>query len=360
MPVRVEQTPDLAPGRARLRGQALDSLPVEGAEIRIARMDLGSPRFLDPRFSDEKAWGAAECWFQPERGAIGPGLTLGPWATWHLKPHMPYLISFRDAEGSVVDDRMSWPVIRLPSDAPPPSQAQTVSTESPATAEPAAEPEPAEENPLEEFAEMAAQAEEAEAEPPESGTDTDEEKATGGRKGLLAALLGILLVVVVGAVLAFYEPGFLLDKTSVTEAKPPAPGSGPALTLEGSREYLRGRPSADDAALQANRFGEAEQDEAAFLLNSYAARGGNAEAALRLGDLYNPASWTEGVLKAPDAERAAEFYRKAAEAGVAEAMEKLGVLLKSGRVSLDDAPEQAAFWLRKAEEAMKNIGKGTE
>jgi hypothetical protein len=371
MPVRVEQPSDMAPGNARLRGRAPDGLSAEDAEIRIARIDLGAPRFLDPRYSDEKAWGAAECWFRPERMAGGPGLTLGPSVTWHLKPHMPYLTSFRDAEGKVVETRMSWPAIRLPSDTPPPSQAQTVTIESPVAArsDTEDEAEPRVEDPL------AAGVDDAEVmqpepiveEVPEQRGNNETRKAAGARGRLMFALTGLLLVIAVGAFLAFYEPGFLLDEpgplpdqTVVAEPKPAAPAIGPALTLQGARAFLKARPAAADAATQATRFTAAGKTDEAFLLNAYAARGGNPEAALRLGDLYNPASWTPGVLKSADADRAAGFYRQAAEAGVVAAMEKLAALLESGKTSLDDAPEQATFWRRKAEEAGTNIGEVTE
>jgi hypothetical protein len=371
MSVRVEQPSDMAPGNARLRGPAPDGLSAEDAEIRIARIDLGAPRFLDPRYSDEKAWSAAECWFRPERMAGGAGLTLGPSVTWHLKPYMTYLISFRDAEGKVVEARMTWPAIRLPSDTPPLSQAQTVTIESPVAArsDTEDEAEPRVEDPLAAGVDdgEVMQPEPIVEEAPKQRENNKTQKATGARRRLMFALTGLLLVIAAGAFLAFYEPGFLLDEPGipldekvVVEPEQAVPAIGPALTLEGAREFLKGRPSADDAATQATRFVEADKTDEAFLLNSYAARGGNPEAALQLGDLYNPASWTPGVLKSADADRAVEFYRKAAEAGLVAAMGKLAALLESGKTSLDDAPEQAQFWRRKAEEAEKNIGKATE
>jgi hypothetical protein len=371
MSVRVEQPPDMAPGNARLRGLVPDGLSAGNAEIRIARIDLGSPQYLDPRYSNEKAWGAAECWFRPERIAVGPGLTLGPSVTWHLKPHMPYLASFRDAEGKVVEDRMSWPAIRLPSDTPPPSQARTVTIESLVAAGSNTEDE-AEPRVEDLLATGVDDAEVMQPEPiveevPKQRGNNETLKATGARRRLMFALIGLLLVIAAGAFLAFYEPGFLLDEPGVpldqkvvVEPEPAVSAIGPALTLEGAREFLKGRPSADDAATQATHFAEAGKTDEAFLLNSYAARGGNPEAALQLGDLYNPASWTPGVLKSADADRAAEFYRKAARAGLVAAMKKLAALLESDKTSLDDAPERATFWRRKAEEAETITEKATE
>lgn len=365
MPVRVEQTPDLAPGHARLRGQAPDGLAAEEAEIRIARVDGGSPRFLDPRYAGDKAWGAAECWIRPEGGVAGPGLTLGPSATWHLKPHMPYLVAFRDAAGKVIEDRMSWPAIRLPSDAPPPSAPESATT-APPDAERDAEA--AGEDPLAHFAEMAADAREAEPDAAESGTaappvtepSLDEARAPAGRRVRFALLVGLLLILVAVSVLAFYEPGFLLSEEDTVV--PPSPVvEGPPLTLVGARTFLQSDPPPDKAWQQAARFDEAGQADAAFLLTKYAAEAGDAEAALRLGDLYNPATWSEGgILKAPNAQRAFDYYGAAAEAGVVEAMQKLAGLLESGAVDLDDAPERAEFWRRKAEEAGKASGEVTK
>ncbi|MEM8755562.1 MAG: hypothetical protein AAGF90_21570, partial [Pseudomonadota bacterium] len=172
---------------------------------------------------------------------------------------------------------------------------------------------------------------------------------TGRRRtGLLVALTAAVVLAGAGAYLALVDPGFLVEEDAVAGVEPEAERP---ITLEAARAFLETAPAADEAAAEAKRFAENDQLDAAFLLNSYAARGGDPEAALAIGDAYNPETWTGGVLKAPDADRAVEFYRVAAESGVVEAMEKLGALLGGGEVSAPDGPEQAAFWLRKAREA---------
>ncbi|MGB1027305.1 MAG: hypothetical protein ACPGYL_12175, partial [Rhodospirillaceae bacterium] len=69
-----------------------------------------------------------------------------------------------------------------------------------------------------------------------------------------------------------------------------------------------------------------------------------------MGRQYDPEGFSEGVIDQPDPDRAAGFYEQAAKAGKAEAMLRLGSLMQSGQVSVDNAPEQAEFWLRRARE----------
>ncbi|MGF1476563.1 MAG: hypothetical protein ACFB6S_13460 [Geminicoccaceae bacterium] len=360
MPVRVEQTPDMPAGQAHLSGANIGHLDAGTIELRIARMDQGSSQFLVPRFSGANACGSADCWFRPEPGPEpGPAaaISIGSSATWHLKPHMPYLVSFRDGSGTTVEDRMSWPAIRLPSEVPPPSRAETVSQTDQAEPEPVSPPAPEpvqavpEPDPLDHFAAMAEQADITD---PEPVTETPPAKPR--RRALWLVALAALIAVGAGTYLAWVDPGYLRP---VEPAPPPtavaAPQTdGPEISLAGARAFLKTDPEAEAASEQAERFQAEGEGDAAFLLLAYAARQGDAQAALRLGDLYNPESWTEGVLNAPDPHRAEDYYRQAAEAGVGEAMRKLASLLESGALAVEDAPEQALFWSRKAEEAAQS------
>lgn len=358
MPIKIDQPNDLEPGHVRLSSPAFAKLQPGRVEVRVARMDTGAPRFLDPRGAGDQAWGAAELWFETEAPFDGDGIVFGPTATWHLRPHMAYMATFRDAAGTSIEEPMSWRPIRLPSDAPSPKPSGAVVDAPPKAApapdpipEPEPEPEPTEVDPLDHFAQMA-----AEAAPPPAPQPTPPPPSQRSRTGLWLTMAA-LIVLAGGAVgyLGFIDPGWFIggNATPPIIAADPTPETEPtiALTVDGARGYLQGKPDPADAATEAKRFADAGQPEAAFLLDSYAARAGDTTAGIRMGNRYNPETWTAAPPKAPDPDRAAGFYQGAAEAGDGKAMLKLGQLLKSGKVSRDDAPEQAQFWLKKAEAA---------
>jgi TPR repeat protein len=66
--------------------------------------------------------------------------------------------------------------------------------------------------------------------------------------------------------------------------------------------------------------------------------------------MYDPATYSPETspLPAPNPEQAVEWYRQAAEAGIAEAQYRLGMLLMSGKTDEPNGPELAVAWLRKA------------
>lgn len=367
MPIKIDQPNDLEPGNVRLSSPAFAKLTPGRVEVRVARMDTGAPRFLDPRGAGDQAWGAAELWFEAEAPFDGAGIVFGPTATWHLRPHMAYMAAFRDAAGAIVEEPMSWRPIRLPSDAPSPKPSGAVvdaPPKAPATPhptpepQPEPEPEPEEGDPLDHFAQMAAT---APPQPEPVPTPNPPTKPSQRPRTALWLTIAALIVLAGGIVgyLGFIDPGWFTGRASSpppvvtdTETAPTSEAAlTVALTVDGARGYLQGKPDAADAAKEAERFAAADQPEAAFLLDSYAARNGDATATVRMGDRYNPETWTTAPPKAPDPDRAADFYRGAAEAGDGKAMLKLGQLLKSGKVSRDDAPEQAQFWLKKAKDA---------
>ncbi|MGB0695779.1 MAG: hypothetical protein ACPGOY_09020 [Rhodospirillaceae bacterium] len=373
MPIAVKQRPDQDPGWAGLslaKAGHLAATP-DQVQICIGRMDLGTTRFLDPRQTGDEAWGSGESWIRPDRvapeGAEGLSLLLGPAVTWHLKPHQPYMVSLRDGIGAVVEDRMLWPPIRLPSEAPPPSQSDGFSAPSmpplpgaPATeAESVPDPVPVP-DPIPDVA-----ADPVIAPQPIAQPASPVKKSASPLLGL-GLLVGML---VAGAVVFFYfldpqddqtaqEDPAPVEETAEAPATPDAPPPDPAenaaeapeTTLGGARTYLATRPTAAEAEVQRQRFVDAGETDGAFLLGSYAARQGDPDAALWMGRQYDPEGFSEGVIDQPDPDRAAGFYEQAAKAGKAEAMLRLGSLMQSGQVSVDNAPEQAEFWLRRARE----------
>lgn len=354
MPVIVEQTPDMAAGTARLKLANAGDLDPSTLETGISAQIDGVEKHLDPSRQGAAAWAAGERWFRADgvtREGAGIALDLGPSATWHLRPYQPYRIIFRDAAGHRLEDRMSWIALRLPSNPPPPAPER-----------PAAEPEPEsppEEDPLEAFIAMEAAAPEEPAPPP-----VEEKKS----RTLLFVLLALGLLLALAILFWLFRDDILgtdeAESPVIGETVTPPGGTVPQtppatdqripLTLEAARTYLaEQKPDAAAAEAEAVRFTEAGQHQAAFLLRKYAAQKGSAEAAFGMAEYYDPASHSAevSVVPAPDAEQAAVWYEMAAKGGKAEAMLRLGEMLKSGALDRPDGPEQSVYWLRKAAEA---------
>lgn len=335
MPITITQTADMRDGAANL----IATTAPPDAEMRITRLDMGAPRYLDPRQEGAAAWGAADIWFRPEAAGKG-ALALGPEVTWHLKPHMPYAVSFRGADGVVVEDRMVWKALRLPSTAPPPGRSDGVDLK------PAAEPDTSLEDDLAAFEETPPTAPVTPSVDPVEPRDAE---TRGGGKGGLIAVLLVLVLLAAGLYAAFVSPGFLNDDeapdaTEQTAETTPEPRDAPEaatdapkpVTLAWAREFLQSSPDADSAAAEAERFAEAGEDSAAFLILRYAARQGDAASAAALGDMYAPETWKAGVIKAADPAQALDYYEQAGAKGDVDALEKAIALVTSGQAPVPD------------------------
>lgn len=337
MPITITQTPDMPDGAVRI---AAPTAP-EGAEMRITRLDKGAPRYLDPRQTGDAAWGAADVWFRPEADSNG-AMMLGPEVTWHLKPHMPYAVSYRGSDGVIIEDRMVWKALRLPSTAPPPSRAGGVDLKR----APEPEPDTTLEDDLAAFAEApdAAPTNSASTAPPVAPTPDARARNAGEGKAKIwiFALVLLLLIAAAGYYAAFVNPGFLNeeDAAAVVSEDPAEPVAGAdapnPLTLEWAREFLQTNPDAAAAAAEAERFAGAGEDSAAFLIRRYAARQGDAASAAILGDMYAPETWSKGVIQAPDAAQALSYYEQAGAKGDADALEKAIALVESGAAAVSD------------------------
>ena len=172
---------------------------------------------------------------------------------------------------------------------------------------------------------------------------------TRGR-GRIAILAALALLLLAGAGYAAYR--YVGQPETPAVAIPPEPAKPEiAMTVEGARNFiLTAKPSGADAAAMAQRFTDAGAMDGAFLLLQHAARNGDAKAAEELGRLYDPKFFAAG--KSPVAEasadRAIDWYERAAEAGDAEAIARLPELLKDPSVTRPDAAERATFWSGKA------------
>ncbi len=136
--------------------------------------------------------------------------------------------------------------------------------------------------------------------------------------------------------------------------------TSPESTLTGLQfvvEYLAEGPSADAMLAEAEARSEAGDCDAALILYSRAAE---TEPALGVpvARLYDPPTYAEGgCIDAANEDSALEYYRSAAEAGVAEAMRRTGEIL-TARAASGPVHEEGAQWLRRAEAVESGVTAG--
>jgi TPR repeat protein len=102
---------------------------------------------------------------------------------------------------------------------------------------------------------------------------------------------------------------------------------------------------------------EAGDCDAALILYSRAAE---TEPALGLpvAQLFDPPTYAEGgCIDAANEDAALEYYRAAADAGVAEAMRRAGEILTAGAAS-GPVHEEGAQWLQRAEAVESGVAAG--
>jgi TPR repeat protein len=364
MPARATQPVGYLAGQAQVQVTGGGAVDRDTLEVCISGLLDNVEKHLDPRLTGE-AWTTTYAWFRPGSARLeGSALVfdLEPSVTWHLRPHTPYVLRLRDAHGLKREERLTWIPIRLPSQAPrgyvPPARP----TANPASAEQAAissEPSETEMQRAQADREAAAKAalavslprteelaekqrrEEAERirkeqeERERAERDARAQRAQPGRGRLLvfAGIAALLLVVAAGAWL-------LKDQWLATDAPFVALGPEVPTTLDGARQFLARDPGGDESFGMAEKFRAAKSLEGAFLLLRNAANKGNAAAALALGQMYDPATYSPETspLPAPNPEQAVEWYRQAAEAGIAEAQYRLGMLLMSGKTDEPNGP----------------------
>ena len=113
-------------------------------------------------------------------------------------------------------------------------------------------------------------------------------------------------------------------------------------------EYLATKPTPEAMLAKARDYAKAGEMGAAFLVFRRAAETGNAPAQLELAAFYDPLLTPAKAGFAPDGPRAADWYERAALAGLPEAQRKLGLLLAKGGGGLAPDPAKAKSWLQQA------------
>lgn len=337
--LRLVQSQDMPPGAAALHCPGVPLNP-DSIEFCIGQpLPGGGQQHLDPRDS-EHPWGAAEFW-QPPLAAEKNGdtliLSLDAFTTYHLTPNRPYLVSLRDAEGGRVNAPVIGIAMRLPSSPPKGWKPVTAAAPPPLpTPEPVAVEPPPIEVPVE---------------PLTAGERPDTVSEPPPKRSALPLIAGLaVLVLALGGGAAWWFLG--RDSAPQTAEAPatPLPAATPDRTLAAARAALAANPEPQAARELAEAHLAAKDLDGAFLLFRAAAEKGDKQAAIAVGGLYDPATWSKETspLPAPNADQAVDWYKRAADAGDAEAQYRLGMVLKSGKTEAQDGPEQAVVWLKKA------------
>ena len=316
---------------------------------------------LDPRTPDAP-WKSAVFWFPPanvrrEDGQLLFDLEHG--VMFHLRPNAPYLLRLQTADGGFVEERLILRAFRgksTPPDWQPPAEAAWPSA---GTKEPDPDPAPPPPPPVPDAIIIP---------PPSPPPPPPPPVPTRGGVPWLA-VAAVLLVLGGGAAGAWWLlcHGAGLTARVVPPPPPPAPvpapapppavvppppaptGTAPTGTTD-ARHLLQEGVSADRAYAEGKRYLEAASLDGAFLLLRHAADKGVPQAAVAVGAMYDPAfhSPKTSPIPTPNADAAASWYRKAAEAGDAEAEYRLGRVLMSGATSDPQGMESGLAWLKKA------------
>jgi hypothetical protein len=345
----VEGLPE--PGHAILRVSDLDAAP-EGLAISIQRQQ--GP---DSHLADD-GWRRTEAWLLPEKVERKRGVLefhLGPEICDRLAGIATVRLRVQEPDIGVVGTTVvAWPLM-LTSGATDPSNRLYDDTvrlrraAAPPPPEPAPEPEPEPELP-----------------PPlppprpelraSRGLDPGPPRRSGAAGWLIAA---IVLVALAGggyyAYLTYFkkEARVAVAETpsaTATPARTPTPDVGAAKksVREAVDDYLATKPAPEAMLAKARDYAKAGDMAAAFLVFRRAAEMGNAAAQLELAAFYDPLTTPARGGFAPDGLRAADWYERAALAGVAEAQRKLGLLLAKGGAGLSADATKAKTWLQQA------------
>jgi len=342
MQARLVQTTDMPAGHAELHLSRLGSIG-DGIEICLGLPSAGTQTHLDPR-DETKPWGSAEFWFAPpvlRRDGDSAVLSLDPATTFHLRANQPYILALRDGSGHALKAPLLGIALRVPSTPP---KGWGMAPAAPAVEPP---PPPAPEpvaTPVAPAPELVVEPRQPPPAPPPIG------RKGGAPLGLILGVVVLLALAGGGAWWWFNRPAPQVAETTPPPAAPPPPQQAAARDLEAARKALAANPAPADALALGREHLAAKDLDGAFLLFRAAGDKGNAEAAVIVGGFYDPATWTKETspLPAANADQAASWYRRAAEAGDAEAQYRLGMVLKSGKTEATDGPEQAVAWLRKA------------
>ncbi len=343
MPVRASVAVLPEPGHAVLRVSELDAAP-EGLALSIQRQQ--GP---DIHLADD-GWRRTEAWLIPalvERKGDTLEFHLGPEICDRLAGIATIRLRVKEPDIGVVGTTVvAWPTM-LTSGAAGSSGAydDTVRLRrqqqqpAPPPVAPAPEPEPLP-PPFE---------------PPKPAPDLRAPRDLApppARSGFPNWAIVLLLLLVVGGAGYGYYYYFKLHPQDVVATAPPAkpPTAEPPKksVRDTVADYLAGKPTPEAMLAKGRDFLKAGDTAAAFLVFRRAAEAGNPAAQVELGTFYDPLTQPARGDFTPEGARAADWYERAALAGVAEAQRKLGLLFAKGGAGLAPDPAKARTWLQQA------------
>jgi len=339
VPVRATVVPLPEPGHAILRITDLDALP-DGLTLSLQRQQ--GP---DSHLADD-GWRRTEAWLLPERVERSQGALefhLGPEICDRLAGTATVRLRVKEPDIGVVGSTVvAWPRMLTSGAVDPSSRGYDdivrlrTRQAAPPPPEEAAEPELP--PPLPEL-----RAERAAPIVPRANSMTWVVTAAG------------LLVLIGGAFYAWRH--YHQEVSEVVAAASPPTAAEPATAApqppkksirESVAEYLATKPAPDAMLAKAKEYAQAGNMAGAFLVWRRAAEGGNAQAELELARFYDPLAQPPVAGFTPDAARAADWYERAALAGLAEAQRKYGLLLAKGGAGLAADAGKSKSWLEQA------------
>jgi len=176
------------------------------------------------------------------------------------------------------------------------------------------------------------------------------ERRPGGTGWLIAAALLVLLA---GGGYYGYTTYFQKNWPETVGAVQPTPPSAPVAETAKKTvrdmvaEYLATKPTPEAMLAKGKELATAGELGGAFLIWRRAAETGNVQAQLEVAGFFDPLAQSKGGFT-PDGQRAADWYERAALAGLPEAQRRYGLLLAKGGAGLSPDPAKARSWLQQA------------
>jgi len=161
----------------------------------------------------------------------------------------------------------------------------------------------------------------------------------------------VLLAVAVGGYYAYPTYFHREAPTAVAGTSSPAAPVTADASVKSVRdrvgEYLATKPTPEAMLAKGRELAAAGEFGAAFLVWRRAAEAGNVQAQFEVAGFFDPLSPPKGGFT-PDGVRAADWYERAALAGLPEAQRKYGLLLAKGGAGLSADQAKAKSWLQQA------------